>query len=145
MALTSLYWSWRRCLWILLVFCLVLYSPSRYPQFYSTYLMIHLCMLIVKLQRLSGIFQYLQNFSTCATGPCWLSMYVTIHAYFWVVGLVLWCLMPLSTIFQLYRRSQFIGGGNRRTRRKPPTCRKSLTNFITMLYNISGDRHQLHR
>jgi len=25
----------------------------------------------------------------------------------------------------------FIGGGNWRTRRKPPTCRKSLTNFIT--------------
>jgi len=25
----------------------------------------------------------------------------------------------------------FIGEGNRRTRRKPPTCRKSLTNFIT--------------
>jgi len=25
----------------------------------------------------------------------------------------------------------FIGGGNRSTRRKPPTCRKSLTNFIT--------------
>jgi hypothetical protein len=25
----------------------------------------------------------------------------------------------------------FIGGGNRRIRRKPPTCRKSLTNFIT--------------
>jgi hypothetical protein len=25
----------------------------------------------------------------------------------------------------------FIGGGNRRTRIKPPTCRKSLTNFIT--------------
>ena len=25
----------------------------------------------------------------------------------------------------------FIGGGNRRTRRKPPTCRKLLTNFIT--------------
>ena len=25
----------------------------------------------------------------------------------------------------------FIGGGNRRTRRKSPTCRKSLTNFIT--------------
>jgi hypothetical protein len=24
-----------------------------------------------------------------------------------------------------------IGGGNRRTRRKPPTCRKSPTNFIT--------------
>jgi len=25
----------------------------------------------------------------------------------------------------------FIGGGNRSTRRKPPTCWKSLTNFIT--------------
>jgi hypothetical protein len=24
-----------------------------------------------------------------------------------------------------------IGGGKRRTRRKPPICRKSLTNFIT--------------
>jgi hypothetical protein len=26
----------------------------------------------------------------------------------------------------------FIGGGNWSTRRKPPTCRKSLTNFITL-------------
>jgi len=34
--------------------------------------------------------------------------------------------MPLSTIFQLYH-----GAGNRSTRRKPPTCRKSLMNFIT--------------
>ena len=25
----------------------------------------------------------------------------------------------------------FIGGGNMRTRRKPPNCRRSLTNFIT--------------
>jgi hypothetical protein len=30
----------------------------------------------------------------------------------------------------------FIGGGNRSTWRKPPTCRKSLTNFITMLYRV---------
>ena len=36
------------------------------------------------------------------------------------LGLRLWCLMPLLTIFQLYR-----GGGNQSTQRKP------LTNFIT--------------
>jgi hypothetical protein len=37
--------------------------------------------------------------------------------------------------FQYYFRNivevSFIGGGNPCTRRKPPTCRKSLTNFIT--------------
>jgi hypothetical protein len=46
-----------------------------------------------------------------------------------IIGL--WCLMPLSTIFLLYRDSEFIGGGNQSTRRKPPTCRNSLTIFIT--------------
>jgi hypothetical protein len=39
--------------------------------------------------------------------------------------------MPLSTIFQLYRGG-FIGGGNWSTRRKPTTCCKSLTNFISL-------------
>ena len=30
----------------------------------------------------------------------------------------------------------FIGAGNRNTRWKPPTCRKSLTNYHTMLYRV---------
>ena len=40
-----------------------------------------------------------------------------------------------SYIFQQYFSYilviSFIGGGNQSTRRKPPTCQKSLTNFIT--------------
>jgi hypothetical protein len=28
----------------------------------------------------------------------------------------------------------FTGGGNRSTRRQPPTCRKTLTSFIIQLY-----------
>ena len=41
----------------------------------------------------------------------------------------LWCLTPLSIFYIVVVK--FIGGGNRSTRRKRPTCRKSLTNFTT--------------
>ena len=48
-------------------------------------------------------------------------------AYDWFVQS--WCF--LSTISQLYNGGQYYCGGNWSTRRKPPTCRKSLINFIT--------------
>ena len=38
---------------------------------------------------------------------------------------------PLSAIFQYIMAVSFIGAGDQSTWRKPPTCRKSLTNFIT--------------
>jgi hypothetical protein len=61
-------------------------------------------------------------------------------------GLGLWCLMPLSTIFQLYRGGQrYFFGGNQNTWRDPPTCCKSLTNFTPRherdSNNFGGDRH----
>jgi hypothetical protein len=48
---------------------------------------------------------------------------------FWVKGLVIWCLTPLSIIYQLHRGD---------TQRKPQTCRKSLTKklYHIMLYRV---------
>ena len=43
-------------------------------------------------------------------------------------GLTLWCLMP--QYFSYIVEVSFIGGRIQNTQRKPPTCCKSLTNFI---------------
>ena len=60
-------------------------------------------------------------------------------------GLGLWCLTPLSTIFQLYRHC----GGQFHWWGKPEICRKSDKLYHLMLYrlsgiqthNVSGDRY----
>jgi hypothetical protein len=41
-----------------------------------------------------------------------------------------WFGLTQLSIYQIYRGVSFIGGRNRSTRGKPPTCRKSLINFI---------------
>ena len=47
----------------------------------------------------------------------------------WCEGVWLWCITPLPAIFQLWRvvSVSFIGGGNRSTRIKQLTWRKSMT------------------
>jgi hypothetical protein len=37
----------------------------------------------------------------------------------------------------------FIGGGNRSTRRKPPTCRKSLTNLSHNVTLLNSNVHEI--
>ena len=62
-------------------------------------------------------------------------------------GLELWCLTPLSTIFQLYLEVSFIGGGNRSTASHSDKLyhimlyRVHLAMSAVRTYNFSGDRH----
>jgi cysteinyl-tRNA synthetase len=60
-------------------------------------------------------------------------MYFTVHFTF--CNIYLFLFDDISRYFQQYFRYimavSFIGGGNRSTWRNPPTCHKSLTNFIT--------------
>jgi hypothetical protein len=63
--------------------------------------------------------QYWRNFTMDSVCPT--------YCYIYQDNRCLWCLTTLSTILQLY-----CGVGNRSATRKPPICRKSLTNIITL-------------
>jgi hypothetical protein len=52
-------------------------------------------------------------------------------------GLVYGVLKNFQQYFSYIAVVNFIGGGNRRTRKKTTTCRKSLTNYHIMLYQVN--------
>jgi hypothetical protein len=70
-----------------------------------------------------------------------------------VLGFGLWCLKPLSTIFQLHRGGQFCWLRNPENPEKTPIGRKSLNTLSHIVvssahrpsgirtHNISDDRH----
>ena len=82
--------------------------------------------------RRTGRKPYLIWFLSCPTQNCQ-KMVCRRGLVGWLVDLCakLWCSSPFQQYFSYIVAISFIGGGNRSTWRKPPTCRKSLTNFIT--------------
>ena len=66
-------------------------------------------------------------------------MYIGIYIY---IRLVIWCLTPLSTIFQLYRGGQFYWWTKPEHPEKPPiyiNLKRNRLYYFTSYKNIGGN------
>ena len=97
----------------------------------------YICVLGVMYMCVRGHVYVGQGSCICILGasilPLFLSFFHWILKFFSFYFMIneLWCLTPLSKKdFSYILAVIFIGGGNRSTQRKPPTCLTSLTNFI---------------
>jgi hypothetical protein len=70
----------------------------------------------------------------------WYDKIYIFHWYKCIIGFDVWCL----TIFQLYCGGQFYWWRKRSTRKKPPTSRKSLINFITWYIEYTSPERDLN-
>ena len=73
-----------------------------------------------------NINRYNVNFQDCKQ-----SEVKCINSTIWLCVMVIAFNATFNNISVIIMAVSFIGGGNFSTRRKPPTCCKSLTNFIT--------------
>ena len=90
------------------------------------------CKYNVKQFQVKNLLQYKACYISLYVHKCIVNfLCVIIISCICIVLLVWWCLTPLSTIFSYIVAVSFTGRENWSTRRKPQSCHKSLTHFIT--------------
>ena len=92
-----------------------------------------------RLQNQRSILEFMHNFCwsfeiTSSTGMVENVLFITVLFIAIIEGL--WCLTPLSTIFQLYRGGELLVEETEVPRGKRPTCPKSLTNFSPLPFSF---------
>ena len=127
----------------------VYYLYNRYYDVFLTCMLIHLCWfacvfttcVFITCVFITCVF-IICVFITCVFITCVFITCVFIICVFITCGLGLWCLMPLSTIFQLYRGGQFYWWRKPEYLEKtidPP--RKSLTLITCLLIHLCVNLH----